>query len=187
MRCSFFLFLLFFPRATPSSTDPAHDPEYPSVKIALAVTVISVIHAAAVAILSLYFTISRPESLQTYANIIGICGTGLAAVQYLPQIYTTFVLQSVGSLSIPMMCIQTPGSFVWATSLAVRFGASGWSTWGLLLVTGTLQAILLGMGLYFMIRDRRTTRKGENGTIGEQESDDDPLVTEETPLLEESE
>ncbi|KAL9109212.1 MAG: hypothetical protein Q9227_006137 [Pyrenula ochraceoflavens] len=183
----FFLFLLFFPRATSSTTNPAEDPEYPSTKTALAVTAISVAHAVLVAILSLYFTFGQRQYLQTYANIIGVCGTGLAAVQYLPQIYTTFLLQNLGSLSIPMMLIQTPGSFVWATSLAVRLGAAGWSTWGLLLVTGTLQAILLGMGIYFLIRDRRNSRKDSDSNSSEDDIANGLLATEETPLLEDSE
>ena len=34
---------------------------------------------------------------------------------------TTWKLQAVETLSIPMMCIQTLGIFVWAGSLAVRF------------------------------------------------------------------
>jgi hypothetical protein len=53
-----------------------------------------------------------------------------------------------------MMCIQTPGSFVWAASLAARLGKSGWSVWGLYMVTGCLQGTLLFMGSYFEIMHR---------------------------------
>jgi len=53
-----------------------------------------------------------------------------------------------------MMLIQTPGSFLFATSLAIRLGISGWSSWGLFLVTGTLQGCLLTMGIIFEIRKR---------------------------------
>ena len=54
-----------------------------------------------------------------------------------------------------MMCIQTPGSFVWVASLAANLGWEGWSTWGIYLVTGILQGCLLIMGIAFEVRDRR--------------------------------
>lgn len=99
--------------------------------------------------------ISRPNHLGTWANILGIMATVLAAIQYLPQIWTTYSLGHVGSLSIPMMLIQTPGSFVWAGSLAARLGIEGWSTWGVYLVTGCLQGCLLVMGICFEVKARR--------------------------------
>jgi hypothetical protein len=55
-----------------------------------------------------------------------------------------------------MMVIQTPGSFVWAGSLAVRLGKEGWSIWGVYLVTGCLQGCLLVMGIYFELQARKT-------------------------------
>ena len=54
-----------------------------------------------------------------------------------------------------MMLIQTPGSFVWAGSLAARLGIEGWSTWGVFLVTGCLQGCLLFMGIWFEVKARR--------------------------------
>lgn len=79
----------------------------------------------------------------------------LAAIQYFPQIYTTYTLGHVGSLSIPMMCIQTPGGYLFAGSLAARLGVEGWSTWGVYLVSATLQGCLLVMGIYFEVQARR--------------------------------
>lgn len=64
-----------------------------------------------------------------------------------------------------MMCIQTPGSFVWAGSLAKRFGAEGWSAWGVYLVTGCLQGSLLVMGAYFEIMFRRRERDELRGRV----------------------
>lgn len=52
-----------------------------------------------------------------------------------------------------MMCIQTPGSFVWSASLAKRLGLAGWSTWGIFLVTGVLQGMVLTMCISFEYRD----------------------------------
>lgn len=106
-------------------------------------------------LLHLIFIYRFPHQLHSCAAFFGVAGTLLAAVQFLPQIYTTWKLQAVGSLSIPMMCIQTPGSFVWVGSLAGRLGVAGWSTWGIYLVTGVLQGGLLVMAIWFVIRDRR--------------------------------
>lgn len=93
------------------------------------------------------------------------------------------MLKRVGSLSIPMMCIQTPGSFVWAASLAARLGKEGWSAWGVYLVTGCLQGTLLVLGIYYELNQRGQQKDlgpQENGDVianGEDEHD------ERTPLL----
>ncbi len=60
------------------------------------------------------------------------------------------------------MCIQTPGSFVWVGSLAARFGWEGWSTWGIFLVTGVLQGILLVMAVGFEVKEWRKRKAGGN-------------------------
>lgn len=120
-----------------------------------------------------------PHLLQAYANVLGILATVLASIQYFPQIYTTWRLKHVGSLSIPMMCIQTPGSFVWAGSLAARVGWEGWSTWGLYVVTGILQGIVLGLGIFYELRNRRTRDETENG--GETPSEGEETVIDEEP------
>lgn len=67
-----------------------------------------------------------------------------------------------------MMLIQTPGSFVWAASLAAREGTR-WSSWVTYVVTGCLQGCLLVMGIYWEIRDRRAAKKGIVGAGDEGE------------------
>lgn len=62
-----------------------------------------------------------------------------------------------------MMCIQTPGSFVWVSSLAARLGWEGWSTWGIFLVTGVLQGCLLGMAITFEFKEWRNRKKAGEG------------------------
>ena len=99
-------------------------------------------------VLSILLLYTHPSTVPLLANVFGIFAAVLACIQYLPQLYTTFRLRAVESLSIPMMCIQTPGSFVWAGSLAARLGAEGWSAWGVYLVTGCLQGALLGLAIY---------------------------------------
>jgi len=163
-----FLFLIYFPRATPPTANPAKDAEQgkqPSFRTAVIVAWICIAHAFVTAIISGYFSIARPEGLQGWANFLGILSTVLAVIQYFPQIYTTYLLKRVASLSIPMMCIQTPGSFVWAASLAGRVGMEGWSAWGVYVVTGVLQGTLLVMGVVYELRWKRKEREDLKGRI----------------------
>lgn len=83
------------------------------------------------------------------------------------------------------MCIQTPGSFVFSASLAARLGAGGWSAWGVYLVTGCLQGVLLGMAIGFELRDRKEAKKlaAESDAGGSNGSDGS--AHERTPLLDE--
>lgn len=182
---SLLLFLIFFPRTSNPLTDDQDDPPKddlaPSYRTALTVTALSVLHAVVIAILSFWFVYARPEHAQGWANFLGIFSTVLASIQYFPQIYTTFRLKRVGSLSIPMMCIQTPGSFVWAASLAARLGSEGWSAWGVYVVTGCLQGSLLIMGSYFEIMHRRREKKELQSRIAA--ASQDTVATEQTPLL----
>ncbi|KAI9821864.1 MAG: hypothetical protein M1827_002446 [Pycnora praestabilis] len=184
------LFLLFFPRSTPLT--PPKSPASPSgatpptYTLAITVTAVSLLHILLTALLSIYILALYPNIAQQWANILGILTTILASIQYLPQLYTTYLLKSVGSLSIPMMCIQTPGSLVWAASLAARVGTKGWSAWVVYVVTGCLQGGLLGMGIWFEFQERKRKRQGgasgaangANGreidrTVGEHETDDE--------------
>ncbi|KAI3004276.1 hypothetical protein CBS147346_4962 [Aspergillus niger] len=185
-----FLFVLFFPRNT------AHLPKSsPTYRTAVTVAVICILHAAFMLITTLAVGYTRPSSLQAWSNFCGILSALLASIQYFPQIYTTLRLRCVGSLSIPMMCIQTPGSLVWAGSLAARLGPKGWSTWGVLIVTACLQGTLLCLGVFFEFLgpNRGHSHEGHDkdtevvrGGDGEEEvvaEDDQDLPSEETPLL----
>lgn len=95
------------------------------------------------------------------------------------------------------MCIQTPGSLVWAASLAARKGWSGWSIWGVLVVTACLQGTLLTMAIYFEYfgsNDKREFGQPANqngaangsaltGESAQQEFAHEERPSEETPLL----
>ncbi|KAJ4301563.1 hypothetical protein N0V90_003656 [Kalmusia sp. IMI 367209] len=180
--CFFFimlLFLIFFPR---NAQDPEEqDSNLPTWKEAIVVLALSLTFFVFAFLGSVTFVYAAPTHLRGWANFLGLLGTALAAVQYLPQIATTWRLQETGSLSVPMMCIQTPGSFVFAASLAVRLGPGGWSAWGLFILTGMLQGVLLGMSLWFLWRDRQAAKAGSgpvangHGVAGED--------NEQTPLL----
>jgi cation transport ATPase len=216
------LFLIFFPRATPTAIDPPvkpttatitnhtsspvpdstsptkpsaspsdpdsahHSTTHPSFRTALLVALTCALHFLLTALLSIYFTLFHSSSLQSWANLLGIFSTILASIQYFPQIYTTYILKRVGSLSIPMMCIQTPGSFVWAGSLAQRLGVEGWSAWGVYCVTGCLQGTLLLMGSYYEIKEKRRERRELEGRMrreGSAESVGEGQADERTPLI----
>ena len=91
------------------------------------------------------------------------------------------------------MCIQTPGSLVWAGSLAARLGTEGWSTWGVYVVTACLQGTLLVMAVYFEYfgpKKEESHHHGEaaDGSLEEEgdrnHADLHRQATEETPLLE---
>ncbi|MCJ1292311.1 hypothetical protein MMC34_003861 [Xylographa carneopallida] len=181
------LFLIFFPRATAlAPLEPLNST--PSYREALGVAGISAAHAVITTIISAVIVTRYPEHLQAYANGLGLLATVLASIQYFPQIFTTWRLKHVGSLSIPMMCIQTPGSFVWAGSLFARVGWQGWSTWFIYVVTGILQGIVLGLGIFFELRNRKRRKEDESG--GSLSGEDDAAREEEasapseaTPLL----
>lgn len=165
------LFLIFFPRASSIHVPKPHSSTPPpSYRTALFIGLICIIHAIATLFISALVLYLAPQNLQPWANTLGILATLLAGVQFIPQLFTTWRLQAAGSLSIPAMCIQTPGSFVWAGSLAKRLGVAGWSTWGIYTVTGCLQGGVLGMCIYFEVRNMRRLKEGEDG--GEDEDAD---------------
>ncbi|KAI9848777.1 MAG: hypothetical protein M1838_000387 [Thelocarpon superellum] len=142
------LFLIFFPRNTPLSAPKSIKSQY-TYQTAIGVALACFLHAAVTFVVSVILLFTHPSVVPALANFYGVVATLLACIQYFPQLYTTWRLRAVESLSIPMMCLQTPGSFLWATSLALRLGAEGWSAWGVYLVTGCLQGGLLVMAIYF--------------------------------------
>lgn len=174
---SLFLFLIFFP--TPGPEHVASDPSVPTWRDALGVVTTAIGHFFVILLVSVVISLSYPSHLQSWATLLGLGVALLACIQYIPQIYTTWRIQHVMSLSIPMMCIQTPGSFVFAASLAMRLGAEGWSAWGVYIVTGILQGCLLLMCLKFEIRDMRE-RKRLAGLAqrsnGEEEVDEEEFL-----------
>lgn len=199
---SLLLFVIYFPRAT-SPTDPVSavstSASGPTYRTALVVTGLCLLHALATIIISVAFELRQPAAVPAWANFLGVLAAVLASIQYFPQIYTTFHLRCVGSLSIPMMCIQTPGSLVWAASLAARKGWSGWSIWGVLVVTACLQGTLLTMAIYYeyfgsnkkheaghrtgLTQDVPNGSNGSGLDEGPQESVPVHQPSEDTPLL----
>jgi uncharacterized protein with PQ loop repeat len=119
------------------------------------VGLLCVLHGLIVIIITGIFFIALPSHLTFWANFLGVMAAVLAAIQYIPQIWTTYHLKHVGSLSIPMMCIQTPGGLLFAASLFGRLGWAGWSTWGIYILTAAMQGVVLFLGVYYELAARR--------------------------------
>lgn len=130
--CSFVTFLLLL--SLPKASQPPHDPDEPLPGLG---------------------NDNRDARVVRYwATFLGVLSTILALFQYIPQITRTWRRKLVGSLSVPMMCIQTPGSFVFVYSLYVRPGVD-WTSWGVYLLTGVLQGALLVMCIVWTFRQKR--------------------------------
>ena len=133
--------------------------EQPQWQTALLVASLTLLHGLAVIVVTGILSTIAHDKLAIWANVLGVMAGLLAAVQYIPQIWTTYHLKHVGSLSIPMMCIQTPGGFVFAGSLFARLGWAGWSSWGIFVLTATMQGLLLYMAIYYEIQARKELSK----------------------------
>ncbi|KXT03348.1 hypothetical protein AC578_3944 [Pseudocercospora eumusae] len=122
-----------------------------------------------VALVSLVLILAHPEYTQAWADILGTISGVLAAIQYVPQIYFTWKLKDLKSLSVITLLIQAPGAFVFALSLGLRVGWEGWSTWLVYIVTGLLQFVLLFMAINFWSVEKFRQRRAE---ISSTEGDD---------------
>jgi hypothetical protein len=150
MNISMALFLVFFPRDGLTQTTPENlGPDVPHKRDAVIVGVCSLLSLLLVGVISTIFLYRFPSHLLSWANFLGILAAVLSSVQYIPQLYTTWKVKQVLSLSIATMVIQVPGAFLFAFSLWLRVGWEGWSTWFVYCVTGLLQGALLVMALSF--------------------------------------
>ncbi|KAF7978574.1 hypothetical protein HWV62_45511 [Athelia sp. TMB] len=89
-----------------------------------------------------------------WATFLGVSSAILAAIQYMPQIYHTYKAKLVGALSIPMMCMQSPGAIAMVLSIALRPGTN-WTSWVTFAVSGTMQATLLVMCFMWKYRQSK--------------------------------
>lgn len=89
-----------------------------------------------------------------WAAFLGWSAMLLAAFQYLPQIVYTARNRLVGSLSIPMMCLQVPGAVLFIYTLSLQPGVNITSL-AAYVCTAVLQTILFGLCIAWRIRQGR--------------------------------
>ena len=154
------------PRSIPTASSDQVDtrPKSPS-RVPIIILLSCVVHALVLLGPSLVFAALPLErtppyyiTLQHWSFVCIACSVVLAIVQYIPQISMTYQLKRVASLSLPTLCIQTPGFLVLATSLAARFGIHGGpamafyvmkgNVWVNYIVIAVFQSILLVLSVY---------------------------------------
>lgn len=190
------LFLIYFPRPkyfpqNGSRTPVARPvPRHTSLSwtLSLAVSLVALVHLVAFGAISLSFlrrSATRERAIN-WANWLGASAMVLSTAQYLPQIHTTLRRGTAGSLSPLTLALQAPGSFVFAYSIAQRPGTR-WSSWVIFLVTGSLQAVLVGICLFFHARhryrwgeQRQIRREQEQRAYDHQEDERVGLLEEQT-------
>lgn len=96
-----------------------------------------------------------------------LLGMILLCVQSVPQIITTRRMKRLGSLSIPTMCIQVPGYFIWAAAMRGRYPSVIWLP---MLVAGVLQGVLLVLCVY-LERERKKNERAVRLTSYEDDDD----------------
>ncbi|KAI9099547.1 hypothetical protein DFS34DRAFT_76467 [Phlyctochytrium arcticum] len=111
-----------------------------------------------------------------FAGVLGMLAMMTAISQFLPQIVHTLKTKKIGALSIPTMAMQSPGSLIFAYSLAVQPGAN-WSSWLPYLVSGILQGVLMLICIALSWKEKRETALSD----GSQE----PLLTDAPPRYDE--
>ncbi|EMC91881.1 hypothetical protein BAUCODRAFT_39026 [Baudoinia panamericana UAMH 10762] len=149
------LFLIFFPA---KQEQDSRSPTAPHRRDAILVGSATLLALLVTGIVSLALVAAYPQRTQAWADVLGSISGVLAMIQYVPQIYHTYRLSDIKSLSIATMLIQAPGAFLFAFSLWQRVGWEGWSTWLVYVVTGLLQGVLLGLAVYFHVTNRKARK-----------------------------
>ncbi|QPG77211.1 hypothetical protein FOA43_004618 [Brettanomyces nanus] len=108
------------------------------------------------------------RSINIFADVSGIVSTIFQVIQYFPQLVTTYKLQDTGTMSIPSLVIQVPGTFYWAYSLYDEVG-SKWSSYVPFFAAASLQGILLLMCIWYRYILRRL-RKMHSSRLPDTES-----------------
>ncbi|ODQ63551.1 PQ loop repeat protein [Nadsonia fulvescens var. elongata DSM 6958] len=138
-------------------------------------------HLVLTSLVSMAIIHYMPQYINSWATILGVSAAILTSFQFFPQIITTYKLKHVGSLSMPMMFMQTPGGFAWAASLAAREGTN-WSSWITYFTAAFMQGILLVMAVYFEYKNKDLALVLEEDIIPPF-SHSHASRSEETPLL----
>jgi len=113
--------------------------------------------AATVAGAVLLIVYGRDSSpLKGYAFALGLVATCATIIQWTPQIWKTWNAKDIGNLSIAMLLLQTPGSFLVVIFQGI-LNHENISTWMPFFLTGIQQSVLLAICIY--LEARRYWRK----------------------------
>jgi len=102
-----------------------------------------------------------------YAYILGFISAIVVIIQFAPQIYITYKLKTAGSLSLVMLVIQTPGTWVWFVYLVAAH--ENWSTWLSTFVAATQVSILLGQVIYYDYFLARWRKRHKQALVNESD------------------
>lgn len=176
------LYLVYFPHTSDPTSSTSLTQSSPSSHVALLVGTSSLVAFLLTGMTTLFLFAHAPTYLLAWANVLGVLAGVLSCTQYIPQIYTTYNLQRMLSLSVLTLLIQVPGGFLFAFSLYLRVGAEGWSAWLVYCVTATCQACLLAMAIVFHLRDKHedthpTTEPSETEPLLQAQDEDAQTIS----------
>ncbi|CAG8555978.1 6455_t:CDS:2 [Funneliformis caledonium] len=125
-----------------------------SIVVAIIITIHFIITLTITGILLLFYGHEDINWMKGWADFLGVSSMIFVSIQFIPQLYRTWWRKSVGALSIPMMFMQVPASFIFVYTLYIRPGTR-WTTWIVFFVSGCLQGILLIMCICWYFRSKR--------------------------------
>ena len=101
------------------------------------------------------------KDLTIWSSFVEIIILVFFLIHYMPQIYECYRIKSAGSISLITLAIMTPGSIIFTIYLALQGSyfttnkdTSNPMVWIPYLIVGIMQAILLGMGIYYERKKR---------------------------------
>jgi uncharacterized protein with PQ loop repeat len=164
----YILVLIYFPK--PSEEDKTLEENQRTKKFAqigfLFYAIANLIIAPVLGFIFLFHFGSSSPILTDYAFAIGIVSAVAEFIHWTPQIWKTWKAKDPGSLSILMLLLQAPGSFL-VVFFQIRYHEN-LSSWLTFFVTGVQQIILLILCLVFEIRKRRTKKATEEEYLIQQ-------------------
>lgn len=125
----------------------------------------------------MYVTDPQSSELKVYTIFLSVIGVLSVVVQFTPQIYITYKLKTSGNLSLVMLIIQTPGTWVWLFYMVV-VDPQDWTVWLSSFVAGSQVSVLLAQVIYY---DFCFNRKKKGVSINDEDSSYgviEPLVME---------
>eukprot|EP01096_Ripella_sp_DP13-Kostka_P006279 TRINITY_DN2247_c0_g1_i1.p1 TRINITY_DN2247_c0_g1~~TRINITY_DN2247_c0_g1_i1.p1 ORF type:complete len:307 (+),score=98.94 TRINITY_DN2247_c0_g1_i1:23-922(+) len=113
------------------------------------------------------------EIVSIYADALGILGTVIVLAQFTPQLIETYKLKTAGNLSMVMLLIQVPGTWIWFFDM-VFFEGEAWAVWLSTFVAAVQVTMLFSQVLYYDVYLRRKRERSHfQGVLLEDDDEDD--------------